>query len=340
MLWVDLKYIGALAPRLSMFSRKSDNIWNMRCPICGDSRKSKTKARGYILSKGDGFVYVCHNCNASMSFGKFLETIDPNAYTEYRKELYLERNNVNTERIKEPTNDISKFITPKFIKFTELSKLKKISQLAVDHPAKVYVVNRKIPSHFHSKLFYAPKFKQWTNSIQPSKFNLKNGDEPRLVIPFLDKENNMFAYQGRSFFDKGPRYITIVLDEKTPRLFGLERLDLSQHVFIVEGPIDSLFLPNCIAMAGSHMDKISMLNPSKTTFIYDNEPRNANIVSSIERMIRNGYNVCIWPENMLFKDINDMVVSGMTTSDIQKIITNNTYRDLLALMQLNQWKRV
>ena len=344
MQWIDVKYIGALAPRLSMFSRKDDNIWNMRCPICGDSRKSKTKARGYILGKNGKYMYTCHNCNVSMSFARFLEQIDPAAYEDYRKETFLERVG-GTERIVEPAPDISKFITPKFIKYTALSDLRKISQLDVDHPARRYVVSRKIPPPLHSKLFYAPKFKKWTNTLKPGKFDPEKigKDEPRLIIPFVDQQGNLIGYQGRSFFDVEPKYITIILNEDKPRVYGLDRIDLSKPVYVVEGPIDSMFLHNCLAMGGAHLDKTTSqigLKPEKTTIVYDNEPRNRDIVKAIEKGIENGYNVCIWPESMVHKDINDMICAGMTTEQIHRIIDQNTYRDLLAKMRVTQWKKI
>lgn len=342
MQWIDIKYIGALAPRLAMFARKDDNIWNMRCPLCGDSRKSKTKARGYILGKGGKFMYTCHNCNVSMPFGRFLEQVDPSAYEQYRRETFLERVGT-TERIVEPAPDISKFITPKFIKYTALADLRKISQLELNHPARRYVVKRNIPPAMHSKLFYAPKFKAWTNKLKPDKFDLSKKDEPRLVIPFVDQGGNLFGYQGRAFFDVEPRYITIILDEEKPRVYGLDRIDLRQRVYVVEGPIDSMFLHNCLAMGGAHLDKTTTqigLKPSNTTIVYDNEPRNKDIVAAIEKAIGLGFSVCIWPDSMQHKDINDMVNFGLTSKQIQQTIDDHTYSDLLAKMKLTQWKKI
>ena len=195
----------------------------------------------------------------------------------------------------------------------------------------------------HSKLFYAPKFKTWTNKLKPDKFDLSKKDEPRLVIPFVDQGGNLFVYQGRAFFDVEPRYITIILDEEKPRVYGLDRIDLKQQVYVVEGPIDSMFLHNCLAMGGAHLDKTTTqigLKPERTTVVYDNEPRNKDIVAAIEKAIDKGYNVCIWPEDIQHKDINDMINSGMTSQQIEQLIDSNTYRDLLAKMKLTQWKKI
>jgi hypothetical protein len=344
MLWIDLKYIGGLATRLSMFARKDDNVWNMRCPICGDSRKSKTKARGYILGKSGSYMYTCHNCNVSMPFSKFLETVDPAAAVEYRREKFLEKRGNSIEKIVEPEPDISKFITPKFIKYTALADLRKISQLEINHPARRYVVSRKIPNRYHAKLFYVPRFKTWTNKLKPNKFDPEKigKDEPRLLIPFVDQGGNLFGYQGRAFGDVEPRYITIILDEMKPRVYGLDAVDLRKHVNIVEGPIDSMFVTNCLAMGGSHLDKTVSslgLQPENVTIIYDNEPRNREIVAAIEKAINNNYNVCIWPDNHEYKDINDMVKDGYAVEMIDALIKKSTYRDLLAKMRLQQWKK-
>jgi hypothetical protein len=344
MQWIDQKYIGALAPRLLMFAKKDTDIWNMRCPICGDSRKSKTKARGYILGKGGSYMYTCHNCNVSMPFSKFLEAVDPNLFKDYLREKYVEKR-IDTTKIVQPADDISKFITPKFIKYTALANLRKISQLPVEHPAKKYVVKRGIPSKFHSKLFYAPKFKTWTNTLKPNKFDPEKigKDEPRLVIPFIDKDNNLFGYQGRSFFNTEPRYITIILDEEVPRVFGLDTIDLQQRVYIVEGPIDSMFLYNCLAMGGAHLDKTTSrlgLKPENVTIVYDNEPRNSDIVRAIEKVIDLGYYVCIWPDKLEHKDINDMISAGMTSEQVQQLIDSHTYGGLLAKLRLTEWKKI
>lgn len=344
MQWIDIKYIGALAPRLSMFAKKDNDVWNMRCVICGDSQKSKTKARGYILGKAGKYTYTCHNCNISMPFSKFLEIVDPAAYQDYIRERYTEKtSSYNTERIVEPAPDMSRFITPKFIKYTALSSLKKISQLDLDHPARRYVVNRQIPPKYHSKLFFAPKFKAFTNSLKPDKFDLTKKDEPRLIIPFVDMGGNLFGYQGRAFFDVEPRYITIILDDEKPKVYGLESVNLQDRVYVVEGPIDAMFLENSLAMAGSHLDRTAIevgLKIDTTTIVYDNEPRNKNIVDSIVKVIDLGYSVCIWPDYLEHKDINDMIRSGTSSKTVKQLIDQHTYRGLSAKMRLTQWKRV
>jgi hypothetical protein len=266
-----------------------------------------------------------------------LKTLNPDLLKEYSLEVFAE-NNANAQPQVVPQIEIKYISTEDHNK--PLKKLKKISQLVHDHPAKKYVESRNIPSHAHFRLYYAPKFFAWTNSIIPGKFNLDNGDEPRLVIPFFDKDGNMFGYQGRSFdAAHALRYITIMTKGDHTKVFGLDQLDFDKTVYVVEGPIDSLFIPNSIAMAGSDVN-MDWMDKDKTVIVYDNEPRNKEIVNKIEKAIDKGYRVCIWPEIIKQKDINDMVMSGLEPNKLVDIIEENSYKELTALLQLGTWSKV
>lgn len=333
--YIDNKYIGLISNRLDKFKRKDSTTYIFRCPLCGDSQKNKNKTRGYIYQKGQDALFYCHNCHASTKFGNLLRTVDPELYKEYVQERFVEQ---NTGERKDPPVDITKFNRPKYLTDSPLKTLKKVSQLAWDHPAKTYINNRQIPTRFHHKLFYTPKFKKWVNSIIPNKFETETGDEPRLIIPFLDKEKNCFGIQGRSFKKDGIRYITIMFDENKPKIFGLDDVDFNRRVYVVEGPIDSMFLPNCIAMAGSAASFLNTVDDF--VLVMDNEPRNKEIVAHIEKCIDLGYNICLWPEYIPHKDINDMILAGMSTEEIISIIDSNTYHGLQAKMRLVTWRKV
>jgi hypothetical protein len=342
--WLEEKYINAISPRLTRFTRKNTHTWNLRCPVCGDSQRNKLKARGYILAKDGKYTYMCHNCHASMSLSRFIETIDPTLYAEYRREKFIEQGGTIAPRTSKQTpEDISKFIQPKFIKYTALKTLPKISQLDPEHPAKRYVVQRLIPNKYHAKLFFVRKFREWTNTLIPNKFDLEKGDEPRLIIPLIDDKGNLFGYQGRSFGKTEPRYITIILRDDFPKVYGAESIDTTQPVYVLEGPIDSMFIDNSIAMIGAHLsDAVDTLHIKRDNMIvvYDNEPRNADICRQIGLAADKGYKVCIWPSSIIHKDINEMVLAGMQPKQIQDIIDQHTYTGLHAKMMLLQWKRV
>lgn len=339
MILIDRKYIGFLSNRLERFTRKSDKLYNCRCPLCGDSKTNKIKTRGYFHEKKGRLLYYCHNCGASMTLGSFLKNIDPNLYAEYTQELFIEKNGTPSTQTFVP--DITKFSNPVVQRNVELSRLKKISSLEPNHPAKLYVTKRLIPSETHYKLFYAPRFKEWVNSIIPEKF-AAGVDEPRLVLPFLDKNKKCFGFQGRALGPSNVRYITIMLDDSKPKVFGLDSVDLSKRTYITEGPIDSLFLPNAIAMAGADVSTswVEEKYQDNLVFVYDNEPRNTEIIKRIKKIVSAGFKVVVWPSNINEKDINDMVISGRSPTMLRDIIDSNTYSGLAAEFALSQWSRV
>lgn len=335
--WIDQKYIGLISNRLLQFKQKDRELYNFRCPICGDSQRSKIKARGWIFNKRGKFRFYCHNCGASMTFGNFLKDIDMSLHQEYMKDLFIE-NNINNPVVQFKP-DITKFDKPKFQINSPLKQLKKISSLGVDHYAKKYVMSRKIPPQVQYKLFFCPNFKQWVNSFIPDKFKDLDKDEARLIIPFIDREKNFFGCQGRSFSKNGPRYITIILNEDTPRVFGLDSLDFSKQVYVFEGPIDSMFIENSIAMCGSDLTKSLKLNAEKTTIVFDNEPRSTAIVNKMSKYIDLHYGICFWPKNINGKDVNEMILNGHEPEELMAVINKNTYYGIEAKLQLEMWRK-
>ena len=246
-MFIEQKYLLLASSQLSQFKKKGDHLYNFRCPYCGDSQKSKLKARGFVFLKDNKFIYKCHNCSKGASLQNLLKYVDVKIYNDYIFERYKKTDN-------EP--DIGKFTQPKFLKGdSPLRKLKKVSQLSWNHPVKQFVQKRKIPTNLHFELFFAQKFYKCVNSIVPNKFQDLTNDHPRLVIPFFDEDNKMFAFQGRAFGKENPKYITIILDPTRDKIYGLNRLDKNNPIFAVEGPIDSLFLDNCIAVGGADFNK-------------------------------------------------------------------------------------
>lgn len=343
MSWLEQKYVNLLSNRLPRFTKKGNDLWNFRCHICNDSQKNKFKARGYIFAQNGEYFYRCHNCSASLNFKQFLNSVDSNLAEEFTKEKFAEKSGLLIAPKKVVEKDIGKFLQPRFIKYTALNTLKKVSQLDPAHPVKRYVVGRKIPSTMHFKLFYAPKFKTFVNTIIPDKFKTDGDDfvdEPRLIIPFVDQNQQLIGFQGRNFSKDGIRYITIMLDSTKPKVYGLESVDFSQRFYVFEGPIDSMFIKNSIAMAGSSLDRLLDKHKSNAIIVFDNEPRNAEIVKIIEKYIQLGYNAVIWPSHIQQKDVNDMVLAGIQPVDLKLIIDNNTFKGLTALVKFNEWKKV
>lgn len=335
MYWIDVKYVGLLSSRLTLFKVKTNNPYSAvcRCPYCGDSKKNVYKTRGYFFQRNSKIRFFCHNCGISKSISTFIKDIDPLLKREYDLEIFAE---------KSPTIIEVPKIEHEYLSKTDhnspLKRIKKISQLPSDHPAKLYVLKRKIPFNQHFRLYYAPKFFSWTNSIIPDKFDVSEKDEPRLVIPFFDKNNQMFGYQGRSFNPNSKvRYYTIMTGEHT-KVFGLDQVNLNERVYVVEGPIDSLFIPNCLAMAGSDLNT-EFLDKNNTTIIFDNEKRNTEIIKKMRKMINMGYTVCIWPDKIKEKDINDMIMSGININNLLDIINESSYKELEAKLRFAMWRK-
>ena len=333
---IESKYISLLSNSLLLFKNKGNNTYNFRCPICGDSKKDKLKTRGYIIHKEGTHFFKCHNCSASMHFSSFLKEINEVLYGEFRMECISGQDPEDKQRFK---TDITKFAKRRSDKFAPLKELKKISQLRYDHPAKEYVVKRKIDNKHHHRLYYVSKFKEWVNKHVPEKFEDTTHDEGRLIIPFFDENGYVFAVQGRSLKkDSKVRYISIMFQD-LDKIYGLERLNPNRTFYICEGPIDSLFVPNCIAMAGADTSSKYSTN-SNAVFIYDNEPRNPEIVRRMENCVFGDKKIVIWPDYIKEKDMNEMVINGIDTNDLKFIIKSHTFSGLKAKLELTKWKKI
>ena len=338
-IYVDRKYLNLVSHRLKKFKRKNDDLYNFRCPLCGDSQKNQSKARGYIYRKRNDLFFKCHNCGSGTTMANLIKKLDSEIYSQYSMEKYRDgayaKNNkhIGTEK---PDFQFEK---PVFKKRKELELLKKISELSDDHIAKQFVLMRKIPKEYHGELYYADDFREFVENTRPDKSeNLKN--DKRLIIPFFDENKELFAYQGRALNPKEQmRYITIILNENKQKIYGLDKLDPNKHIYVTEGPIDSMFIDNCVAYAGSTLSKVDFSDTDKCTFIYDNERRNKEILKQMEKMINKNFQLFVWPENMIVKDINELVINGYDKSQIMNLINNNTYGGLSAKLKILDWKR-
>ena len=331
MSYIDTKYLNIISPYLQQFKKKGDNLWNFRCPYCGDSQKSRTKARGFVFRKKNDLFYKCHNCGVGASLGNLIKTVDSKTYKDYIFERY--KKGVETHSSPQPE---FKFNAPVFRKKGILEGLQSIKNLPDDHPARQIVERRKLPLESFSDLYLCESFFKFTNSIIKGKFPSLDGDHPRLLIPFRDESGEVFAYQGRAFGNEQPKYITIKIDEERDKIFGLDKVNKSKPILVVEGPLDSLFLDNCIAVAGANFSNIE----GDLIIIFDNEPRNKEINKQIEKTINQGKSVCLWPDTMKCKDINDMIIAGYTKEQVQEIITNNTFSGASAKLRFAEWRKI
>ena len=330
MLWIDTKYANLLSPRLDKYKVKQTNpfVANFRCPVCGDSSTNPNKARGYFLQHKNTVMMKCHNCGITMSFDKFMERIDNPLYMQYRLEKF------GKKFVKESFDFKPKFETksvkdlPNFIK--------NITELKENHPAVEYCKSRKLPNYKLKYIYYIDDVSRVTEVVEQYKDRIKS-NEGRIVLPFYTKDGEVVGFTMRAIDNNRLRYLTIRLKEDHPMIFGLERVNTKKQVFCVEGPIDSLFLSNSVAVSGADMKKVIDILPENTVYIFDNQPRNKQLIKQIKGMITRGHTVCIWPNTLYGKDINDMVKIGY---DVEKIIHNNSYKGLEAELKLTIWRKV
>ena len=326
-MYVEIKYLNLLSVQLERFKQKKPYLWNFRCPYCGDSKTNKSKARGFVFQLKGDLLYKCHNCQISVPFGKLLQDRDPELYKEYRMEKFVSPQKRDMRKIKRIVST-----TPVFKSRGILDDLTPLNNLNNTHPAKEYILNRRLPT---DALYFTEKFKEWTNHVKPGTFQEITQDEPRIIIPFIDKEGSVFGFQGRSIHTTGLRYITILLEEGRPKIFGLNTIDYDKTIYITEGPFDSLLLRNGLAMAGADVST-DCLRGTDHVFVYDNEPRNVQIVSRISKHISDGESVVIWPSAIKEKDINDMVLAG---HNVQEIVASCTFKGLKATLKFNDWRK-
>ena len=338
MSFIDAKYIGLVSSRLDKFSQKKQGLYNFRCPYCGDSQRHKNKARGYIYKYKNDHNFKCHNCGVSKSLSHFLKDFDNTLHDQYVMERYKNGLTGKGSNTADPTFN---FQEPKFFKKNEDPEILKnfdlptLAELNKEHPARVYVDKRKIPEKYLNQLYFCEEFKKWTNT-QKHTFESTAQDEPRIIIPLINK-GTIIGFQGRSLKKNSKiKYITIMLEDNAPKIYGLDSINKEETIYVTEGPFDSMFIPNTIAMCGADL-YLGDWGVDNFVRVYDNEPRNTEIVSRYSTSISRGEKIVIWPSSIKEKDINDMFLAG---HNVQDVVECNTYSGLEAKLKFINWKRV
>jgi len=339
---IDTKYLRLISSKLRNFKQKNTNLFNMSCPYCGDSQKNKSKARGYFFAKGNDLIYKCHNCGIGANLGNFLKQVDDSLHKEYVLERYKtgETNNTNF------ANTILNITPPRFDKVSKQKIFEHgewCNRLPSGHFCLEYIRKRQIPETFYDKLVFTQHYKQFCDALI-SNHGKQILDDARLVIPFYNEYNDLIAISGRALEtgDKTLRYVTIRTNESDTKLvYGMDRVNLNEPVKIVEGPIDSLFLSNCLASGDANLALTAKnISAKEKILVFDNEPRNKEICKMMQDAIKLGHDVVIWPDSMQGKDINEMIMNGISAGEIETIISSNTFRNLKAQTRFTFWKKL
>ena len=332
---IDHKYIGMISTQLLQFKRKGERLYNFRCPFCGDSQKNKFKARGYMFEHKGSLFFKCHNCDISASTYKLLEHIDPSLARAYSLETFSDRRTANTAadefiiRSSEPAVEKKETVD---------INLPKITKLLDSHRAVQYLKSRKISEEYYGDLYYCKNMKEmeYLNKLYKDRLIA----EQRIIIPFRDRDGSLIGVTGRAMGNSNLRYVTIRADEKKPLVYGMDRVDFTRKIYVVEGQFDSMFIDNCIAPGGTDFNRaVYTLPQEQVVLILDNQPRNKQVVKKVESFCQKGYSLTIWPSNWRFKDINDAIVSGMTKQEIIDLINTNTHQGLSLKLAIRDWKK-
>ena len=332
MLWIDKKYLRLVSSRFRNSTWKNENLLNHSCPYCGDSQKNLSKARGYHFEYKGDIMYKCHNCGVSKGFGYFLKDQDLTLWKQYSIEKFGKKKNVKLAPIKPQS------FTPKFKK----DLLKKAGCVpAIDSQvSRDYLRIRQIPKHRWDELYYIEN----SQSLSVMDYKYRDrvfGTDPRLVLPFYSRQGELIGITGRALNKNKLRYLTLKFDESLPLIFGIREVDYNERVYVTEGPIDSLFLPNSIAVAGSDFSKLKTIIPTEqAVVVFDNEPRSPVIVEKMSEIIEDGFSICIWPKSIKEKDINDMVLGGISPNILLDTINKHKFSGLSGRMALSDWSKV
>jgi hypothetical protein len=339
--WVDEKYAMMLQPRLEGFTLKRRNplLINCRCPLCGDSKKDRRKKRGYLYAKGGAVFYSCKNCGEGKTIKGMLWTLDRRLYDEYVVENFVQPARPTVPDESTPAAQPSSEI---FAPEAQYDGLERADLLPEEHPALEYLGRRRVPPEVLGRLYWCPAYYAWVNTRIPGKFSpgaLKM-DKGRIVFPFVGRDLVMFGCSGRAIDDDSLRYVSVKFDEDRVKVFGAERVDWGRDVYAFEGQIDSLFVPNSIAVAGGDVFNCG-LPKDRAVLCWDNEPRNPEVVKMVGRAIADGWRVFLWPENWwtMGKDINDLVMAGVHCRDVVRIIKECSYSGMMAQLKFDNWKK-
>ena len=347
MLWIDIKYANMLSIQLERYTVKTQNpfLANFRCPICGDSKKNKNRARGYLFTKSNSLFYKCHNCGVGTSLGNLIKVVNPGIFDQYKLERYTEGLDMGKAAKPHAKVEFQNF-TPQFEEKSPLDRLfDKVSELPNHNIGVRYLESRKLPHDKWSNIYFAYETKKLTE-LCPDYDQIITFEEPRIIIPFYDRQNNLVGVTARAVDNPGGnrtdrmRYVTLRIDKMKPMVYNLNNVDTTKEVYVTEGPLDSMFLTNAVAAGNADLTKIENEIPKgNTTLVFDNQPRSHEIVKIMKNAMADGWKMCVWPDTMDEKDINEMIMAGKTISEVEDVINKNTHSGLSLRLKLNAWSK-
>lgn len=343
MLWIDLKYANLVGSELENFRVISNHpyIANYKCFVCGDSSKKKRKTRGYLLEKDNKIISYCHNCGAHFSLGNFLQEKSPRLFGEYRLERLRERGQKHSP------------VKPSFI-FTKTEfkprplTLGPLLSECDDNAVLEYAKKRRIPERFYASLHSNMSVLNITKQIDKYQ-NLSLDPEPVLVIPFYNEAREYSHICCRAIDKEAAfRYYVFEVNSDHLSLWGLEFVDWQQPVFVFEGPIDAMSVPNSLAIGGSvgsgslNYIRDHINNAADVCFVYDNEIfKNRQILKQVKSRIQQGFSVVIYDKHFNGKDANEVITNDiMTPTELISYYRARSFAGLTATLELAHQSKI
>lgn len=340
-LHIDMQWMNRISVGLQRFKKVKSNTWCCRCPVCGDSKTDSKKTRFFFYVRKQSMNVMCHNCGYSRSFFMFMKEHNASQFEDYKRETLFDTFTQSSERATQANTLIQEekpvVATTGGITMAEFATLAtNMQDLPLTHAASTFLQKRAFTGREMSRLFYTDDFKAVAARLNPEAGkNLING-EPRILIPFVNPRGTIEIFQGRALKDSKMKYITIKEHDDVEKIYGAYHLDPTQTSYCVEGPIDSLFVDNCIATCDANL-----IRSTADVLIFDNQCRNKEVCRYMEQAIEEGRSLVIWPHSPVKKiDINDMIKMGMSRKGLMEVIEQSTFKGLTAKMKFMQWKRL
>lgn len=341
MSWVDNEFAERSFRNLPKFRRAGGSTFklNARCPICGDSKTDEHKARFWAYPVKDSIRVNCFNCDQDMWLSQYLKEFEQDLYREYllekRKEQVYDKAPVKKV-------EISDKFKAKLPKIESLPTCERLDTLPPAHPIIKYVTDRCIPKDKFKRLWFTMEWPKLVNSVNPGTYK-HEANEPRLVIPIFNKEKEIESFQGRALRKNDPRkYMTIKAHDEASKIYGLDTVDDRKLVWVTEGPIDSLFIDNAIAITGGSLDLSIIPFKNNRVWVMDAEPRHPDTIKRMQRLIEAGEKLVFWDKApWKSKDINDMIMKeGATSAEIESYMKDNIAKGLMARLRLQKFSKI
>lgn len=333
--WLQEKYIALVGMQLGHFHKQSRTTFGFRCPFCGDSKRRVNKTRGYFFFYKGQYFYKCHNCNISMSLRSFLRQQAPELFREYQLDV------LRQERPLVPTPAApTEAPVFGFGKSPTTLSLPSIASLPDTHEAVIYCRGRGLPDAALAHLYFTRAWTEWIQDMGWS-YALPKDHAPRLILPWFNRDHQLLGAQARRIDATGAaaRYVTLKREDCEDKLYGWDRVDVYKRIYVVEGPLDSWFLPNAVASMDSDLLRLhdKYFSQNAAVYIWDNEPRNAAVCANLLRAIKSNLPVVIWPQHVKEKDLNEMAQAGY---NVEALVQQHTVRGLRAELEYLRWKKL